>query len=553
MRTRLPAILVAPPRAMCRAAAALMGAVVAGTLLATVLGLGTSTFLGAADNGDGARLYCGAGLMPATPDRASNWKGSVVTGFTTGQRPCPDPVVTSALPILRLATVGSGDGIWSLSRLGLLYVALLMAVTGVAVWAACAAGLARGLIVLPAPAALAQPEYLRFLVSAFSEPAGLLGAYTLLSGIAALAVTRPTDRAARLVALGLTATGGLLAVTAKTSYAPLLLVALMACAVVRVQLGRRVPGRAVGVSVAAAAVLLSLAPVSAALAWQERTYGPVNVHNVVWTLVLPELGPEATGRLGLPPEAAARSGEGYYVRYAEGIPGWRETVGARPDETRMTAYRLLAAHPAAVLDAVGIALRATRGAELDYLPALPLGLPAQVYPPPAAVYPDDFPVGAQGADTARFSAWLDELTLPWLPAVLTGLGLTAGTAAALLRRSRPGALPGTTACAVLAGTAAVSSLGLATLAVLGDGYNELPKHVWLAAYTVDVTALALAGAVVCVLIGVLTRGGRCPRHAPGPGQACGAPRAGSLGAPLGRSRARSRAPDTTSTTSGPAT
>lgn len=503
MRTRLPAILVALPSPMRRAGAAVVAAVVAGMLLVAVLGLGTSTFLGAADNGDGARLYCGAGILPATPDQASNWKGSVVTGFTTGHRPCPDPAVTSALPILRLATAGAGDGIWSLSRLGLLYVALLMTVTGLAVWSACAAGLARGLVVLPALAALAQPEYLRFLVSTFSEPAGLLGAYTLLSGIAALAVTRPADRSARLVALGLTACGGLLAVTAKTSYAPLLLVSLVVCAAVRVRLGPRTPSRRVGGSLAAATVLLALTPVSAALAWQERTYGPVNVHNVVWTLVLPELGPEAAGSLGLPPEAAARSGEGFYVRYAEGIPGWQETVGARPDETRTTAYRLLAADPAAVLDAVGIALRATRGAGLDYLPALPLGLPAHAYPPPLAVYPDDFPVGAQGADTARFSAWLDELTLPWLPAVLTALGLTAGAAAALLRRRRPGALPGTTPCALLAGTAAASSLGLVTLAVLGDGYNELPKHVWLAAYTVDVTALALAGALVCAVAGAV--------------------------------------------------
>ena len=44
---------------------------------------------------------------------------------------------------------------------------------------------------------------------------------------------------------------------------------------------------------------------------------------------------------------------------------------------------------------------------------------------------------------------------------------------------------------------AVSALGLVAAAVLGDGYFEIAKHVWLAAYFVEVTATsALLGLAV---------------------------------------------------------
>ena len=44
---------------------------------------------------------------------------------------------------------------------------------------------------------------------------------------------------------------------------------------------------------------------------------------------------------------------------------------------------------------------------------------------------------------------------------------------------------------------AVLALGVVTLAVLGDGYYELSKHVWLASYLVAVSGLCgLAAAVI---------------------------------------------------------
>jgi len=37
-----------------------------------------------------------------------------------------------------------------------------------------------------------------------------------------------------------------------------------------------------------------------------------------------------------------------------------------------------------------------------------------------------------------------------------------------------------------------------TVAVLGDGYFEVAKHVWLAAYLLEVTLVGLAGVVLSV-------------------------------------------------------
>ena len=51
-------------------------------------------------------------------------------------------------------------------------------------------------------------------------------------------------------------------------------------------------------------------------------------------------------------------------------------------------------------------------------------------------------------------------------------------------------------CGRVAAFAAVSAVGLVAAAVLGDGYFEIAKHVWLAAYLLVVTAAALGLAVI---------------------------------------------------------
>src|SRR6185312_5637630 len=94
-------------------------------------------------------------------------------------------------------------------------------------------------------------------------------------GVAVIAVTGRAERGARTVGLILVASGGLAAATAKASFVPLL----------------------------AVAVLVAALPVAAGVQWQQRHFAAVNAHNLVFTTVLPEVGPAALAPLGLPPAA----------------------------------------------------------------------------------------------------------------------------------------------------------------------------------------------------------------------------------------------------------
>ena len=140
----------------------------------------------------------------------------------------------------------------------------------------------------------------------------------VLTGLLVVAATRPSHRAHRFVALGLLALGGLVAATAKPGFVPVGGVAALCCALVVV----RAPGsrrrvrvltRLAGPLVALALVAGATAPVVAGVEGQDRSYAAVNAHNLVFTALMPEIGPRTVvPAVGLPPAAAAHSGEGFY-------------------------------------------------------------------------------------------------------------------------------------------------------------------------------------------------------------------------------------------------
>ena len=481
----------AVPRPTARVLVCLVAALMAGLVVAGATGLLTGSPVGAADNGDGIRTYCAAGLVPATPSGRSNWVGGAVLDFTAGGAPCPDPVPSSATALLTLAA-GDAAGPWSLTTLGWHYLLLVSLVAALAAWAATAAGLVRALVLVPVVLPLASSDFSRFFLSTYGEPAGLLGAVTLCAGAAALMVTRRGQRGARWTALLVVSAGGIVAATAKTAYAPLLLLAVGVCAVTAVTVSsrRRWLDRVPGPVVAAAALLVSVAPLSAALDWQSRGYPAVNTHNVVFTLVLTEVGPGAAAPLGLPDDAAAYAGRAYYPDGPAGVPG-AELIAADPDAVRNGAWTQLLMHPGALARAVGTALQATQGRELTYLRSAPWTSQTPLPRP-------DPPVGEQGATADGLNGWLDGMPLPWWPTLLVVLGIAAGAAAGLARSACVRGL------LRLSAVAATGALGLAVVAVLGDGYFEIAKHVWLAAYLLDVTTVALAGGVV-LLVGAHAR------------------------------------------------
>lgn len=469
-----------------RVALALGAGVAASLVVALTLGLPTGATFGVEDNGDGYRLYCGAGLTPLTVDRLGAWKGGVVTDFAVGTPACWSTPSSAGL-VLQAAMLGH-DGSLALGTVAWWYVALVGLVVAAAAWAASASGTWRAAVVLVPVAPLALGSFTRFFLSTYGEPAGLLGTLAVACGVAALLVTRPEHRHARTVALLVTAFGGGVAATAKVAYLPVLAVAVVVCAVVVV--GRRRPRRLIGPGIAVVTVLAVAVPVGAAVGFQDSVYEGANVHDLVFTLALTELGRGATADLGLPPQAAAATGTGYFNGPPHpDAPWWSAAIRDRPDATRSAAYGTLARHPAAVLRAVGVGLQATTRADLPYLASGPAD--TSRFSPPGG------DPGWSGARQPDLRTVLDGTRRPpWLPTALVALAVAAAVSTVAWRRRAPD----TARWCLAAGVGAVTALGLVTAAVLGDGYFEVFKHVWLAAYVLVVTGLCLLGASGCGLV-----------------------------------------------------
>jgi hypothetical protein len=469
------------PAAWHRAVLGLGAGVAAALVVVLTLGLPTGGTFGVEDNGDGYRLYCGEGLTPFTIDRLGAWKGGVVTDFAVGTPTCYSTPSSAGL-VLRAALLGQ-DGSLALGTVAWWYAALLGLVVAASAWAASASGLWRAAVLVVPVAPLALGAFTRFFLSTYGEPAGLLGALAVACGVAALLVTRPEHRLPRTVALLVTALGGGVAATAKVAYLPVLLVAVVACAVVTV--GRRRPRRLIGPAIAVVTVLAVAVPVGAAAAFQDSVYEGANVHDLVFTLALTELGPAATADLGLPPEAAAVVGNGYFNGPPHpSAPWWTTAIRDRPDATRSAAYEALARHPATLLRAVGVGLQATTRADLPYLASGPAD--TSRFSPPGG------DPGWSGARQPDLRTVLDGTRRPpWLPTALVALAVVAAMSSVAWRRRAPAAAR----WCLAAGLGAVTALGLITTAVLGDGYFEVFKHVWLAAYLLVVTGLCLLGAL----------------------------------------------------------
>jgi hypothetical protein len=452
--------------------------------LVLILGLLGGTPTGTGDNGDGYRVFCGAGLVPSTPTHIASWQGGVVLDFDRG-KPCPNPLVSSGAVIIKAAA--GGHGAFSLIDLGWVYVLLVFLVTLLAAWALLVHGRRRLLFLLPPLVPLLEPDFGRMFVSTLGEPAGLFGAYALLCGVAVIAATKVEDGFERLSALTLVAVGGVIAGLARIGFLPLFVLTVLVCVVTgaRSGRGRWWSGRILGPAIAVLLVLETISPVRADLAWQDRNYADANAVNVVYTLALVEM-PGTAPSLGLPAAAQQSAGLAFFPNGPSALVG-ASAVLNDPAGIKHKVWELVLARPSVLAHAVGIGLQSTYGRSLPYLPDGPWS-PASVPPSASAPIPGDM-----GADPRTFGPWLDSLSLPWWPSLLVLLGMGAAVVA-LVRRRR-----WTTRYGVVAGVATTGALGIVVMAVLGDGYYEIAKHVWLAAYLLDVAALSLCVMVVPVL------------------------------------------------------
>ena len=505
-----------PVRSLGRAGrvvlAVLVAVLVAGGMVVR-LGLVGDDGIGAADNADGARLFCVAELVPVAPDDRAAWRDAVVTEFRTGGEPCPPEAPATSAGLVLSVAVATGalldtspaapDGThrFSLEWLAALYLGLIALGAGVAAYAVSARRPAlRLLTVLVPPLAplLLVPWWSRFLVSTYAEPAGLVGTVWVALGLLAVAVTRPADRGGRYAALALLAAGGALAATAKPGYLAVGALAFVAAALVAVGTAPR-RRRIAGLATAAVVLAVSALPVLSGLRAQDDYYEVVNAHNFAFTAVLPESGPAATAALGLRPEAWERAGEGFFFTSGAGVPGWRETVAERPAELRAAAYRWVATHPRVLARLVQRGMVATMRPQMPYLLSATVAPGDVVGDAPVEFHADAPPF------MGPFFAYLDEVDAPWLPAGLVAVSVL-GAAATLVPRRR-GDPTGWSRVAVrltrVAAALAVAGTGVVVIAVLGDGYYELIKHVWLGSYAFVVTAGVLAAALVAAGTGAV--------------------------------------------------
>ncbi|WP_133828272.1 hypothetical protein [Actinomycetospora succinea] len=490
-----------------RVALGVLVAVLVGGGLLLRLGLVGGDAIGVADNGDAVRLACVADLVPDATDGTSAGHGVVVTEYRTGGPGCAREAPTTSAGLILRATVAvttaldgtppapDGSTRFSLEWLAAAYVGLFALGAGLAAFAATAGHRAgRGVPVVlavigpPLLPLLVAPWWTRFLVASLSEAGGLLGLAWMAWGLLAVALTRPAHRSARLLALGLIAAGGVVAATAKPGFLPVGLAAVAACAVVTVGT-RPVRRHAPGLCAAALAVAIAAAPVMSGLRAQDEAYDVVNAHNLAFTAVLPESGPAATAPLGLRPEAFAQAGQHFYLDGGRSVPGWDQTVGARPEELRTAARLWVAEHPLVLARMVHRGLLATLRPQIPYL-ASETGGPRRVdgtVPRPA------YPEGSQVM--GPMFVYLDGLPGRWVPPTVLALALLASLLTVVLPRRARGS-PVTVGTARVAGVLAATALGVVVLAVLGDGYCELAKHVWLGSYALVVTGLTLVVAAV---------------------------------------------------------
>ncbi|MCD2198023.1 hypothetical protein LQ327_32095 [Actinomycetospora endophytica] len=449
--------------------------------------------IGVGDNGDAYRLFCTAGLTPDTPSGFSLWRGVVVTAFTTGGTPCTTAPSSSAT-LLGL-TVPAGPGVWSLTSYAWLLAGVAALGVGLGAAALSTVRPARAaLVLIPLVPLLVVSWWTRFLVSLYAEPTALVATVWVLTGLLVVAGSRPTHRVVRLVALGLLAVGGFAAATAKPGFVPIGGVAALCCALMVLRSPHARPSvkvltRLAGPLVALALLVGAAGPVAAGVEGQDHSYAAVNAHNLVFTALMPEIGPgTVASAVGLPPGAALHSGEGFYVAMGLDVPGWATAIGDRPEQVQSEAHTLLLQHPGALVSMVGHGLTATMRPQLTYLPSAPRGTAPEHFEG-RTVYPE------AGPQTALLDGWLANIGAGWLPLATVLLAFAAGAATLIPRVRR--ADPLTVGLIRVAAGSALLGLGVVTLAVLGDGYYELSKHVWLASYLFGVTGLTgLAAAVV---------------------------------------------------------
>ena len=475
---------VAAPRIWIRIVVAAVFGVSTLLIIGFSAGLIFGNPIGVIDNGDGSRLYCGAGLEPLTESGRSDWIPPVFD-YRLGES-CSDPVPSSALALLKFSTYLDTSS-FSITTLGWTYLVLFSLIAASASFFATRMRLSGSLFIIPLLIPLAGSIFAAFLNSTYAEPAGLLGIFAALAGLGVAFSVNHSHPFTRFAGLILALIGGLVAASAKAQYSPVLLVVIAASLFIPVTWGRHKPRwrrHITGVSVAVAALVLAIPTIGGLVSWQQRYYPSVNAYNFVFTLMLVER-PELAQKLGFPTEATQSSGMPFQL-VTETSPTLEFFESNEPSIVR-NSLSYLASNPTLAANLGGIALQVASNIDLAYIAGWPIQNPG------SAANWDRISQGQQGSVKESFRWWIDAMPQPWTGTLTVIFGLLIGAYTFLVTSSRRSTFFGRDVCNVSgqAGLAAIMALGL-SIAALGDGYFELAKHAWLGAYAFQVTLWSVA-------------------------------------------------------------
>ena len=350
------------------------------------LGLVGGDAIGAADNADGARLFCVAELAPGATDARASGHGIVVTEFRTGGPPCRVPAPATSPGLVLDATValaaaprphagGAGRHHPLLPR-----VARRRPTRGCSVSARGRGGRGRSPPVpddgccrwlssssrrsspcWPSPGgrgSWCRPTGSRRGCWARRGPPGRCSR-SPSPGPPTAAPGSPRSRSPRWAASSRRPPSRRSSPSGSRRSWP------ARCVTVGTRAWRR---RVPGLLVAGIAVALAAAPVLAGIRYQDELYAAPNTHDLIFTAILPESGPggPGRGRAAARRPGRTRASTSTWTSAGASRAGTRRSA-PRPVETRALARTWVAEHPVLLARMVHRGLVATLRPEVPYL------------------------------------------------------------------------------------------------------------------------------------------------------------------------------------------
>ncbi|MCF2530389.1 glycan biosynthesis hexose transferase WsfD [Yinghuangia soli] len=485
----------------------------AGAVLVAVLTIGTvwlvtgvvGTVYGAADNGDGPRLTCPSGLLPDTPSQRWNGQIGVVHEYQVGEgQDCWADVVYPTTRRLLLNALVPDTGTFSLRKLAAVESSMLGVVVGCGVLLLRRWGRPGMCALAVIGFAAVAPAMSRFFMSPFSESAGLVGSVALLIGAAGLLANPVRAYAERFTSVALVLFGAAYGGLAKQANLPLIGVGVAVLLCTRLveprpfrprrvaYWARLVLPRLVSLGMCAALLVPAAQWYKAGETWsRELNFNELTTGDFVLGAVALEVQRNggSLADLGLPESFGPLVGmEEWPDQDRKVQPDWQHYFKFDIEETRARTAEYIARNPEIGYRLLTTGIAATQGVRNNYLAAYEFG-----------GGPDkgkiritmDTPYVAVGAVNAAGNGAVGFL-------LLSGLTVLGPVRYANQRfRRRIGPEPGrghtpTTGLLLLAAVSAALALTTCAVAVWGDGYYELTKHVWLGAFFAAV-AVGLAG------------------------------------------------------------